>query len=72
MDNPLVGAMTLVGVCFQLFRNTLVSGLVSQRVGRGNNSLVGASACLSDVIRFKNNVKSYSYQYIQVYAFPSF
>ena len=49
MDNPLVGAMTLVGVWFQPFGNMfVVSGLVSQRVGRGNNSLVRASACWSD------------------------
>ena len=41
MDNPLVGAMTLVGVWFQPFGNMfVVSGLVSQRVGRGKNSLV--------------------------------
>ena len=55
MDNPLVGAMTLVGVWFQPFGNMfVVSGLVSQRVGRGNNSLVGASACWSDETRIKN------------------
>ena len=70
MDNPLVGAMTLVGVWFQPFGNMfVVSGLVSQRVGRGNNSLVGASACWSDETRIKNMSL---YQYIQVYAFPSF
>ena len=71
MDNPLVGAMTLVGVWFQPFGNMfVVSGLVSQRVGRGNNSLVRASACWSDATL---DLKLMSlYQYIQVYAFPSF
>ena len=69
MDNPLVGAMTLVGVWFPFVNMFVVSGLMSQRVGRGNNSLVRASACWSDETRIKNMSQQ---QYIQVYAFPSF